>query len=68
MQVFTIKRFDFVVQGVYNKTPWFWRCFKNRKMGFSGINCLLRTTGVKIPPKFLGYFMGHPWGAPTVLM
>jgi hypothetical protein len=42
-----MKRPDFIVQGAYNKTFWFWRCFKNKQF-FSGIKMSLHATGVQI--------------------
>jgi hypothetical protein len=34
---------------------------------FLGVKCTLRTTGVQVPSKILGYLTGHCWGAQTVL-
>jgi hypothetical protein len=35
------------IQDAYNKTPLFWRCFKNRQI-YSGGKGLLRITAVQI--------------------
>jgi hypothetical protein len=34
---------------------------------FSGLYGFLRTTEFQFLPTFLGYLMGHRWGAPTLL-
>jgi hypothetical protein len=59
--------YTYVMQGVYNETPLFWRCFKNWQMVFQvlSVSCLLYE--FKFPPTFLGYFKGHHWGSQTVL-
>jgi hypothetical protein len=71
--------YDVTVQGVYNETPWFYlagclqwhaailEIFENRQMFFSGVNGLLRTTGVQISAQILGYLTGHSWGVQAML-
>jgi hypothetical protein len=62
-----MKRPDFITQVFYNETPWFWICFKNRQIVFSGVKSLLLTAGVKLSLKLLDYLTGHLSGAPTFL-
>jgi hypothetical protein len=57
-KVSTMKLPEFIVHPVYNDRPLFCRCFK---IGiFSGVKCLLRTTGVHIPTKMFGLPQGPP--------
>jgi hypothetical protein len=49
------------------KRPDFEDVLASDKRSFSGFKGILRTTGFKLPPKYVGYLMGHSWGSPTVL-
>jgi hypothetical protein len=53
----------YVYTGVYNETPSFWRCSKNRQM----VLFQVLPQELKFQPKFLGYLTGYLWGVPTVL-
>jgi hypothetical protein len=48
-RVSAMKRPDFIVQGVYNETPWLRRLLKIGKLFYSADNCLLFTIGFQIP-------------------
>jgi hypothetical protein len=67
-KVSTVKRSDFIVQGVYSKTQWFQKWFKDRQMVFLGVSNLLLTIRIQVSHKFLSYFTGDRWDAPTVLI
>jgi hypothetical protein len=56
-RVSTMRCFDFIVLSVYNETPLIFKM-----LSFSYI-----IQEFKFPPKYLGYFIGHHWGAPVVL-
>jgi hypothetical protein len=50
------------------KRPDFGDILKIDKCSFSDVKGLFHSTGLKFPPKFLGYLTGHRWGAPTAVL
>jgi hypothetical protein len=46
------------VQGVYNKTPSLWKCFKNMQMVFFRVISSVMQE-LKFQPKFIGHLTGH---------
>jgi hypothetical protein len=53
------------ITGVYNETPWFQRCFKNRHFSqVLKVSCILHK--FKFPSTFFDYFTDHRWGAAVI--